>query len=574
MPRIYDNTPGNRPPGEQRQSRRPRNEARHTPAGNQTTAQTDPIGRAARQSRPGSSFAARFGRIILQHGVAALPSALYHYQGELDLSVVQTWFISYILTHKWDSDLPYPSLHKMALCTGMSYVNLQRIKSRLCEMHYLKVVRRTSQNGGLDTSAYDFSPLFARLEKFISEDTPPPNPIREEGPAPDVVELADMDPSFVARFGRVIIRRGVATVPWAVYTHQAQLGLSPYHVWLITYIFSFQWDTGLPYPSLVKMSGLTGYSLSRIHEIKVELVQMGYLTLINRSNGDGGQDTNAYDFSGLLDAVRQVLQPAASSAAPTDEDADSDANDGKTGRKGKGSAQAEQEEDFQYLPRGAAPRRGRKAISNEQVAAPATSKVRRSPGNKNRIAPGNSNAIEPSNKERIGGSNAQRIGPSHADRIGASNGYSIEASRQMQPGTVTGSGRGLVTRAAHEIEPLKEESKQEDDSNQHSRKVATRTKVTTQARSSIPGYSPYIAAVAADFSRELGDAIHEASNMKQALNLWQSSGLSEQEFVDLMQEARKLTRKYQSRPTWDAMNNKMAYYFATLRDLIGENPRT
>ena len=93
-------------------------------------------------SRPtGSSFAARFGRIILQHGVAALPSALYHYQGELDLSVVQTWFISYILTHKWDSDLPYPSLHKMARCTGMSYVNLQRIKSRLCDMHYLKVVR-------------------------------------------------------------------------------------------------------------------------------------------------------------------------------------------------------------------------------------------------------------------------------------------------------------------------------------------------------------------------------------------------------------------------------------------------
>ncbi len=143
----------------------------------------------------------------------------------------------------------------------------------------------------------------------------------------------------------------------------------------------------------------------------------------------------------------------------------------------------------------------------------------------------------------------------------------------MQPGTVTGSGRGLVTRAAHEIEPLKEEAEQEDDSNQHSRKVATRTKVTTQARSSIPGYSPYIADVACDFSIELGDSAHEASNMKQALNLWQSSGLEEQQFVELMHEARKLTRRYQSRPTWDAMNNKMAYYFATLRDLIGQDRR-
>ena len=38
---------------------------------------------------------------------------------------------------------------------------------------------------------------------------------------------------------------------------------------------------------------------------------------------------------------------------------------------------------------------------------------------------------------------------------------------------------------------------------------------------------------------------------------------------DVMQEARKRTRKYQSRPTWDAMDNKMAYFYATLRNLLG-----
>ncbi len=58
--------------------------------------------------------------------------------------------------------------------------------------------------------------------------------------------------------------------------------------------------------------------------------------------------------------------------------------------------------------------------------------------------------------------------------------------------------------------------------------------------------------------------------MKQALNLWQKSGLNEQQFVELMHEARKLTRRYQSRPTWDAMNNKMSYFYATLRDLVGQ----
>lgn len=34
--------------------------------------------------------------------------------------------------------------------------------------------------------------------------------------------------------------------------------------------------------------------------------------------------------------------------------------------------------------------------------------------------------------------------------------------------------------------------------------------------------------------------------------------------------SRKLTRRYQSRPTWAAMNNKMAYLFTTLRDLLGQ----
>src|SRR5437016_4556221 len=34
-----------------------------------------------RAHRPGSSFEARFGRVILQHGIAAIPSALFHYQG-------------------------------------------------------------------------------------------------------------------------------------------------------------------------------------------------------------------------------------------------------------------------------------------------------------------------------------------------------------------------------------------------------------------------------------------------------------------------------------------------------------
>ncbi len=56
-----------------------------------------------------TSWAARYGGLILRDGIAAVPTALYYYQGALALSAQEVWFTSYILAHKWDSDLPYPT---------------------------------------------------------------------------------------------------------------------------------------------------------------------------------------------------------------------------------------------------------------------------------------------------------------------------------------------------------------------------------------------------------------------------------------------------------------------------------
>ncbi|MBF6615050.1 MAG: hypothetical protein IVW55_18260, partial [Chloroflexi bacterium] len=260
------------------------------------------------QERAGTSFAARFGRVILSHGIAALPSALYHYQGRLKLSAQQVWFVSYILSHKWDEDLPYPSLKKMERCTGISERHLRRMKSGLCQKGLLEVYARYGERERRDTDAYDFSGLFARLEKVLAAEPPPTNAIRVEGPAPDQTELGQLDSSFVARYGRVIARHGVTAVPRAIFTHQSILALTPQHVWFITYIFSFQWDTSLPYPSIRRMATVTGYSSVQLHNIKAELVRAGYLSLVRRRDDLGGQDTNAYDFSGLLEAVRTLLQ--------------------------------------------------------------------------------------------------------------------------------------------------------------------------------------------------------------------------------------------------------------------------
>src|SRR3954454_15085734 len=173
--------------------------------------------------RYGSSFEARFGRVILQHGIAAIPSAIFHYQGEIGLKAQHVWFIAYILSHKWDEDLPYPSLSNMARCAGVTLRNIQFIKSDLCRAGMLAVTERYNGKGGRDSNAYDFSGLFAHLEELISEEADEPNRIGADVPTTDTVASAnstELDSSFVARFGRVIARRGVAAVPRAIFTHQ------------------------------------------------------------------------------------------------------------------------------------------------------------------------------------------------------------------------------------------------------------------------------------------------------------------------------------------------------------------
>ena len=433
----------------------------------------------------------------------------------------------------------------------MSLSQLQRIKNSLCQMGYLKVYPRFTEQQGQATNAYDFSGLFDKLEELITRDAPLANAIRaEDDNPPDMAELGQVDPSFVARYGRVITRRGVAAVPRAIFTHQAALKLTPQQVWFVTYIFSFQWDTALPYPSIRKMSNITGYSSVQLHTIKAELVAMGYLRLVHRANEQGGQDTNAYDFSGLLDKVRELLQPAAATKdeGRTAKEADNNNQEAKpiVRRRGRRTHANLSEPDSVHLTRA------------DSTDLPRGSSVQLSGEGSIQLPGGNSIQL-------TGGGLSNLPGRDHAD-------LSEEGSEELaEPGNGTHAGgtstrysRG-VARGLHEIESGKEESEiKKDDSNQRSQEA----KITTNGNGiAPPPYSPYIASVVSDFSDELNDPGHVISNVTQALRLWEGSGLDEQQFTELLYEAKRLTRTYQGKQGLNGINNKMAYFFKVVRDL-------
>lgn len=534
------------------------------------------------QSGYAASFAARFGRVILQHGVAAIPSALYHFQGRLGLTAQQVWFVSYILAHKWAEALPHPSLNRMARCTGVERRVLQYRCAELTNIGLLKIQPRYGDKGDQDTNYFDFSGLFEQLEGILLDEPAVPNPIRDaegrENSASRVGQPgtreqrtgvraiktftngADLDYSFLARYGRVLLRYGIATVPKALFTHQAILKLTPQQVWFVCYILSFQWDASLPYPSINKMAERTGYSKRQLLRIKDELVGMSYLEVVHRTSSDRGNDTNAYDFSQLFEAIRRQLQ--ASEESDGEIVVKEDKSSGVMNRDVEEPNSPDEDAEDTKL---SATRRHRARPPQPRSrggTGDGTSKIMQVTFEDRTIEQDVTRRIA---SEGTWGIEQNVIGPvEHNGTTPVAPYVASEVTSSTRATWQTRSPGGQKPMSP-KIETRNIEPSHEDDSNQRSQKNKAeiqRNDPTTDA------YSPYIAGVASDFSRELGDSIHEASNIKQALHLWRGSGLGEQQFVVLMQEARKLTRRYQNRPTWDTMNNKMAYYFATLRDLV------
>jgi hypothetical protein len=190
---------------------------------------------------------------------------------------------------------------------GLSVQWLRRLREGLERKGYLRVVACHDGATGVQTeSAYDFAGLLGALEAAILAGPAAPNPIEEpdDGAAP-TEPIADS--SFVARFGRVVARAGVAAIPQALFTYQQALGLSAQQVWLIAYILCHRWSTALPFPSLKRMAERTGYSERQIHNVKEELVVRGYLTLVARHQANGGRAANGYDFGALFGALVEQL---------------------------------------------------------------------------------------------------------------------------------------------------------------------------------------------------------------------------------------------------------------------------
>ncbi len=102
--------------------------------------------------------------------------------------------------------------------------------------------------------------------------------------------------------------------------------------------------------------------------------------------------------------------------------------------------------------------------------------------------------------------------------------------------------------------------------------LATRPLPRHRGRTAKP--IPYIEQLLTDWSAELHDEEHTKSNVTQTMRLYKVSRLSEDAFVARLYEARSITKQRgniakQVNGGLPGLKNKMPYYFAVLRDLLG-----
>lgn len=112
---------------------------------------------------------------------------------------------------------------------------------------------------------------------------------------------------FDARYGRLIRKAGIGTVPFAIFYYQAELDLTPQEVWLIAYVLAHRWTSELPFPAVREMSRRSGLTTKTIQKYKKGLEEKGYLNVIRRTRADGGNTSIGWDFSPLFEKVDRLI---------------------------------------------------------------------------------------------------------------------------------------------------------------------------------------------------------------------------------------------------------------------------
>jgi len=120
------------------------------------------------------------------------------------------------------------------------------------------------------------------------------------------------DTALSRKFGEDVMRAGFTGVPNVILQNQKALDLSYLDMILIIHLLRYWWDpAGLPWPSKARLAADVGADVSTVRKRIARMEDLGLVKRVPRKRSQGGDDTNIYDLTGLVERAKQLAAEAA-----------------------------------------------------------------------------------------------------------------------------------------------------------------------------------------------------------------------------------------------------------------------
>jgi hypothetical protein len=121
-------------------------------------------------------------------------------------------------------------------------------------------------------------------------------------------KVGDGERAFARRWGAQVADHGYTMVPHMFFALQAELGLTCPQAMVLLHLMDHWWHTssGLPWPSKKTLAIRLSQTERNVQRILTELENEGLIERQARFYESGGQKSNAYDLTGLINQLRKL----------------------------------------------------------------------------------------------------------------------------------------------------------------------------------------------------------------------------------------------------------------------------
>jgi len=121
------------------------------------------------------------------------------------------------------------------------------------------------------------------------------------------------------KFGEQVIQCGFTIVPSVLLQCQERLGISGQQLAILIHLLDYWWDpASKPWPSKEKIADRMQISTKQVQRHMRALEQAGYVRREERYNARGGQTSNSYDLTGLVQKMKLLGEELHSASKQAD----------------------------------------------------------------------------------------------------------------------------------------------------------------------------------------------------------------------------------------------------------------